>query len=157
LGEVRYYADKCPDPAQTLRFVDEVASAFALDDASSLEYSLADAFGGYRAGGDFAGRGKALADDLEAGDRPELVRAFHTALLRLAREPGALAETRARFHAALGRVLVGLPGGRVSASPEAAAFFVGPEALIARYEAFVRERGEAERVVRLYPRDFWPP
>jgi hypothetical protein len=52
--------------------------------------------------------------------------------------------------------MVGLPGGKVSASPEAAAFFIGPEDLIKRYEDFVRERGEAQRVIRLYPRDFWP-
>ena len=156
LGQVSYYADKCPDPVQTLRFADGVASSFELDDPFLLDYSLANAFGDYRASRDFSSRGEALADDLEAGDRPEAVRAFKTELLRLAREPGALAEVRARLRPALGRVLVGLPGGRVSASPETTAFFVGPEELVRRYEAFVRERGEADKVIRLYPRDFWP-
>ncbi len=155
-GKALYYADKCPDPVQTLRFVDDIASSFDLDNPSLLEYSLADAFDGYRASQDISTRGTALADDLEVGDRPEVVHAFKTALLRLAREPGTLAAVRARFHQALGRVLVGLPGGRVSSSPAAAAFFVGPETLIGRYETFVRERGEATRVIRLYPRDFWP-
>ena len=156
LGQVSYYADKCPDPAQTLRFVDDTVSSFALDDPFLLEYSLANAFGDYRAGKDFSTRGESLADDLETGDRPETVRAFKIELLRLAREPDALATVRARLHPALGRVLVGLPGSRVSDSSQATAFFVGPEELIRRYETFVRERGEADKVVRLYPRDFWP-
>jgi Zn-dependent M16 (insulinase) family peptidase len=155
-GVVSYYADKCPDPAQTLRFVDDVAASFRLEDPSLLEYSLANAFGDYRAGRDFSSRGEALADDLEAGDRPETVRGYKTALLRLAREPGALAAVGSRLQPALGRLLVGLRAGKVSATPGATAFFVGPEELIRRYEDFVRERGEASRVIRLYPRDFWP-
>jgi hypothetical protein len=156
LGEVSYGASKCPDPAQTLRFVDDVASAFKMDDPFFLEYSLSNAFTEYRANEDFSARGDALADDLEAGEPPETVRAFKAALLRLARAPGALAATRARLLPALGRILVGLPGGKISASPQASAFFIGPEEMIGRYEAFVRERGDAARVIRLYPRDFWP-
>lgn len=156
VGEVSYYADKCPDPAQTLRFVDGVAESFQLSDPFLLEYSLADAFGDYRAGQDFSSRGSAMADDLEFGDRPETVFIFKKELLTLARAPGTLDAARARMLPALGRVLVGLPGGKIASSPEAAAFFVGPESLIQRYEAFVRESGEASRVVRIYPRDFWP-
>ncbi len=156
VGRATYYADKCPDPAQTLRFVADTAASFKLDDPSLLEYSLADAFNEYRAGQDFSSRGSALADDLQAGNRPEVVRAFKSSLLKIARAPGTLAAVNARFQPALGRVLIGLPGGKVSASPAASAVFIGPESLIARYEAFVRERGEASRVIRLYPRDFWP-
>jgi hypothetical protein len=157
LGEVSYGATKCPDPAQTLRFVDDIAAGFKVDDPFLLEYSLSNAFGEYRAAQDFTARGDALADDLEQGEPPATVRAFKAALVKLARDPGAVAAVRARLPAALGRVLVGLPGGRLSADPRAAAFFIGPEELIARWEAFVRERGDAARVVRVYPRDFWPP
>jgi hypothetical protein len=155
-GRASYYADKCPDPTQTLRFAAGVVADFRLDDPFFLEYSLADAFNEYRAGQDFSSRGAALADDLRDGNRPEVVRAYKSAILQLAREPGTLDAVRARFQTTLGRVMVGLPGGKVSASPEAAAFFIGPEDLIKRYEDFVRERGEAQRVIRLYPRDFWP-
>ncbi|MBI4422606.1 MAG: hypothetical protein HY554_02700, partial [Elusimicrobia bacterium] len=155
-GRVSYYADKCPDPAQTLRFVGDVAASTAIDDPFLLEYSLSGAFGDFRGLGDFTGRGSALAYDLEEGNRPELVRAYKARLLALARAPGTLEAVRARFKSALGRVLVGLPGGKVAASPEAGAFLIGPDDLIEKYEAFVKERGEAERVIRLYPRDFWP-
>lgn len=156
MGRTSYYADKCQDPAQTLRFAAGTAASFRVDEPFYLEYSLADAFGEYRAGQDFAARGAALAADLRDGSRPETVRAFKSALLRLAREPGTLEAVRARLPAAVGRVLIGVPGGKVAASPDATAFFVGPEELIKRYEDYVRERGEAERVIRLYPRDFWP-
>jgi predicted secreted protein len=156
IGRANYYADRCPDPAQTLRFVAEVAASFKVDDTFLLEYSLADAFNEYRAGQDFSSRGAALDDDLQDGNRPEVVRAFKSAILRVAREPGTLDEVRSRFQAVLGRILIGVPGGKVSASPEASAFFIGPEELIGRYEGFVREHGEADRVIRLYPRDFWP-
>jgi hypothetical protein len=156
VGEVSYGASKCPSPAQTLRFVDDAVSSFKLDDPFLLEYALSNAFADYRAGEDFSARGDSLADDLEAGESPETVRAFKTALLRLAREPGTLAATRAALVPALRRLLIGLPGGKISASPRAAAFFIGPEDLIRPYEAFVRERGDAASVVRLYPRDFWP-
>lgn len=155
IGQVSYYADKCPDPAQTLKFVDGIASSTEISDPFQLEYSLAASFGDYRAAGDFSSRGASLAYDLEEGNRPETVRAYNTALLRLAREPGTLALVRAQFLKSLGRVLVGLPGGRVSASPKAGAFFIGPEDLIRKYEDFVREKGEARSVIRLYPRDFW--
>ena len=155
-GQARYYADKCPDPAQTLRFVSGVASAQRLDDPFLLEYSLATSFGGYRALGGFSSRGASLAYDLEEGDRPEAVRAYKTALLKIARDPGTLPLVRARFLKTLGRVLVGLPGGRVSGSPNAGAFVIGSDDLIQRYENFARELGEAKEVIRLYPRDFWP-
>jgi hypothetical protein len=153
--QTRYYADKCPDPSQTLRFVAGVAASFKLDDPFYLEYSLADDFSDYRAGQDFTSRGSALADDLELGNRPEVVRAFKTALLKLARQPGTLEAVRARFLPAVGRLLIGVPGGRVS-GPDSASFFVGPESLIQRYEDLVKQTGEAQRVIRLYPRDFWP-
>jgi hypothetical protein len=45
----------------------------------------------------------------------------------------------------------------VAQTPGATALLVGPNALLDKYEAFLRESGEAERLPRLYPRDFWPP
>lgn len=151
-GRATYYADKCPDPTQTLRFVQQISSSTEVDDPFFVEYSLAGAFGDYRAGGDFSSRASSLAYDLEEGNRPETVRAYKTALLRLARRPETLRAVRARFHEALRRVL-GLPDAK---AVDSAAFLIAPEELVGRYESFVRERGLAERVIRLYPRDFWP-
>lgn len=47
-------------------------------------------------------------------------------------------------------------GPTLAETPEALGFIIGPEDLIAKYEAFLKEQGECERLIRLYPRDFWP-
>jgi|CXWL01.1.fsa_nt_gi hypothetical protein len=155
-GKVSYYADRCPNPIQTLRFVAETASHTKLDDPFLMEYSLAGAFGDYRAADDFSSRGSSMASDLEDGRTPELIRGYKRALLRLARDPGTLTLIRERFKRTMGRVLIGLPDGRVASSEQASAFMVAPENMIVPYEAFLKEKGEAERVIRLYPSDFWP-
>lgn len=155
-GRVSYYAERSPDLAQTLRFVAETAEATALEDRFQLEYSLADAFRDYRAGSGFSERGAALAVDVEEGRTPETIRRFKRVLLEVARSAGALGRVRARFKPALGRVLIGLNGGKVASAPGAAAFVVAPEDLILKHEAYLRSVGEADRVIRLYPRDFWP-
>lgn len=154
MGEESYYAERCPEPSRTLEFVDGVASS-AKADKGLLEYSLSGAFRDYRADGDFSGRGASMAADLEDGRTPAKVRAYKSALLRLARDPATPAAVNARLKKALGRVLIGLPGGRV-ASPETTAFLVAPDGMIAPYEAWLKEKGEADSVVRLYPSDFWP-
>jgi Zn-dependent M16 (insulinase) family peptidase len=155
-GVVSYYADRCPNPAQTLRFVAETASQTQIDDPFLMEYSLAGAFGDYRAADDFSSRGASMASDLEDGRTPELVRGYKRALLRLAREPGTLVRVRNRFKHTLGRALIGLQGGRVAASQRASAFMVSPEGMLGPYEAYLKEQGETDRLIRLYPRDFWP-
>lgn len=153
-GRASYYAERCPDPARTLAFSAEVASA-AKADKGLLEYSLSGAFQDYRAGGDFSSRGGSMAADLEDGRAPALVRDYKRALLRLARDPAAIGLVDARLRKTLGRVLIGLPGGRVAA-PGASAFLVAPEGMIGSYEAWLKEKGEADFVARLYPSDFWP-
>jgi Zn-dependent M16 (insulinase) family peptidase len=152
-GHVGYYADRCPDLAQTLKFVDGLASS-PIDDPSLIRYSLASAF--YtRATDDFSSRGAALAEDLADGTTPERVSGFLRLLLDVAREPGVLERVRQRVPDAVGRVLVGY-GRKVADSPRALAFVIAPEELLARYEAFLKEQGEADRLLRVYPRDFWP-
>lgn len=155
-GEAVYSADKCPDPAQTLRFVTDIAGGTGVEDPFLLEYSLAGAFRDYRADGDFSSRGGSLAYDLEEGNRPELVREYKSALLRLARDPATPELVRGRFGKAMGRVLAGMPGVKISEYPGAGVFLTGPEAVVRHYEDYLRERGDTSPVVRLYPRDFWP-
>lgn len=155
-GRVQYYAERSPDLSQTLKFVSNVAGQTRLDDPFLLEYSLSYAFGDYRAGGDFSSRGAALAEDLEDGHTPHQVRGFKQLLLSVARSAGALARVRGRLADSLGRVLIGYRGGGVGKAKDASAFVVASEEAVARYEAWLKSVGEADRVVRLYPRDFWP-
>jgi hypothetical protein len=154
-GRVRYYAERCPDLVQTMRFVAGLAANTKLDDPFIVEYSLANAFGDYRGAGGFEARGEELDDDLADGRPPEIVKGFKLALIELAKSPDAASLLAARARAAVGRVVVGL-GPKVADAPGASAFVIGPEELLSRYEAFLKQKGEADRLVRLYPRDFWP-
>ncbi|MBI5203090.1 MAG: hypothetical protein HY925_15980 [Elusimicrobia bacterium] len=152
---VNYSAERSPDLVQTLSFVADVAKKTALDDPFLLEYSLAGAFGDYRAGGSFSGRGAEMAGDLEEDRAPETIRRYKRLVLEVARSAGALERVKARFPDALARILIGYRGGSVAKTPKAGAFVVAPEELVAKYETWLKSLGEADRVVRLYPRDFW--
>jgi hypothetical protein len=153
-AQLTYYAERCPDPVEIMRFVADIASRQTVD-RDLVEYALADAFGDYRADRDFFARGSAIADDLADGTTPEVVREFKQSLIKAARDPEAAAMIAARLPDAVGRVIVGF-GEKVSGVRGAVGFVVAPEPLIARYEQHLVEIGEADRIVRLYPRDFWP-
>jgi hypothetical protein len=153
-GRTHYYADRCPDPAATMRFVAGLVKDATLD-LPALQASLATAFDDYRGTGRFSARGAALAADLTDGLDPATVRGWKELLVRTARAPESLAAIRSRVVPVLGRVLVGA-GGRVSAGAGAVALVIGPRGLLDGYERFLRENGEADQLPRLYPRDFWP-
>ncbi|MBI5623336.1 MAG: hypothetical protein HY924_06120 [Elusimicrobia bacterium] len=155
-GRLGYYAERCPSLAATMGFAVAVASSAAVDAPFFLEYALANSFGDYRGSEDFATRGYAMAANLADGVSSETVRAFKSGLVAKARRPGTLAEVRRRLAPVLGRVLVGL-GPKVADAPGASAFAIGPAPLLDDYEAFLKANGEGERLVRLYPRDFWLP
>jgi hypothetical protein len=155
-GRILYYAERCPDLVQTIKFVGELAATHPTDDPFFIDYSLAYAFADdFRGSNDFSSRGAALAQDLADGITPEQVARFRRLLIETAREKDALVHIQERRPDAVGRVIVGY-GRSVSTSPSASAFVIGPEELLKRYEAFLKEQREADRLVRLFPRDFWP-
>jgi Zn-dependent M16 (insulinase) family peptidase len=154
-GRILYYADRCPDPVRVMKFVVDAAKAQRLDDPFLLQYALAGRFTDFRSASTFSRRGEAMAADLADGITPETVARFKRLLLETAREKDALARMMARVPDVIGRVLVGY-GPTLAETPEALGFIIGPEDLIAKYEAFLKEQGECERLIRLYPRDFWP-
>jgi len=153
-GRLRYYAERCPDLVEAMRFVGNIATVHPLDDPFLVDYSLADAFADFRGGNDFYSRGAAIAADLADGITPDRIRRFKRLLLATARERDVLSQVRERVPDVVGRVVVGF-GRPVKDSPGAAAFVIAPEELLAKYEAFLRESNECERLIRLFPRDFW--
>jgi Zn-dependent M16 (insulinase) family peptidase len=154
-GRIVYYADRCPDPVRVMKFVGGVAAEQRLDDPSLLEYALSSLFRDIRSADDFSSRGAAMARDLADGITPEQVAGFKRLLLATAREEGAAARVAERVRTTVGRVLVGY-GPKIKDTPGAVASVIGPEELLAKYEAYLHEQGECDRLVRLYPRDFWP-
>jgi Zn-dependent M16 (insulinase) family peptidase len=154
-GRIFYYADRCPDPVRVMKFVAGIAAEQRLDDPSLLEYALSSRFRDIRSANDFSSRGAAMARDLSDGITPKQVAGSKRLLLATAREEGASVRVEQRVPTAVGRVLVGY-GPRIKDTPGAFAFVIGPEELLAKYEAYLQEQGECDRLVRLYPRDFWP-
>jgi len=154
-GRVVYYAERCPDLAQTLRFVSGELSS-ADPDPALVEYAIAQAFDESRAGARYSYRGEALAADLVDGRGPDAVRAYREAILRLRDElgrEGLHAELSARLRSACGRVLPGLS----DQPPARGASFVviGPETQIGSYEAYLKSVVPGAELFRVHPRDFW--
>lgn len=153
-GRRGYYAERCPDLTATMRFVTGLAKTQKLDDRFYVDFALANTFGDYRGADDYSSRGAALRSDVVDGKAPKTVRRFKSGLVKTARAEGALKELRSRLPRVLGSVLVGY-GGKVSGGKGAAGFATGPDGILDQYGAFLKENGEADRLIKLYPRDFW--
>jgi hypothetical protein len=153
LERMELYADRVGSLPALLRFGEaEVRRARA--DAKFVDYAVVPAFGS-RVGSTFETRAGAMAVDLAEGRTPERVRAFRSRLLALRSRPGLAEEMGARYIASLGAVIPALAGS--SPLPDGAVYFTtGPESQIDAYEKEIaRTRGEATKVLRLWPRDFW--
>jgi Zn-dependent M16 (insulinase) family peptidase len=155
-GRVSYYAERCPDPVATMRFVVALATdAERASDPALLDYALAQLVGVHRMADRFETRARAQANDLQDGLSPERVRAQRDALLLLRHQPDTWQQVLARHREVVGRVLVGL-GSPAREQPDAVFLTIAPERLLAEWEAYVREvEGPQERVFRLYPADLW--
>jgi len=155
-GLLSYYAERCPDVAETLRFAAAVLREGALD-AARVRYALAVAFNQSRAAGAYEQRGEAMAADLADGVAPERVRAYRRALLALRDAPDLAAALAARLPAVYGSALPGL-GRPLADGREGVFFLIGPEAQFAALEALLAAEaapGAPPGVERLYPREFW--
>lgn len=153
-GRIRYYAERCPDLVQTMSFVSALVSSASVNEPFFVEYALANSFSDYRGGGDFSSRGEAMASDLADSITPEIVGKFKTLLIREARKEGIAARVSERIIPVLSGVITGL-GRKVSSGKETSAFVIAPESLLEKYEAYLRDAGEADVLIRLHPRDFW--
>lgn len=154
-GRITYYAERCPDVAQTLRFVTKTLRASSAQDPALAEYAVAQLFTTSRAAAGYAGRAEAIAADLADGRRPDQIRAYREAVLALRDELSPedfLAELRRRLPEACGVVLPGL--GR-SPVPGASYVVIGPENQIDSYEAYLAGTPNPAVVARAHPRDFW--
>ena len=152
-GLASYFAERCPDVAETLRFAASVIREGQVDEAL-LPYALAVAFNESRAAGSFEQRGEAMAADLADGLGPERVRACRRGLLALRDEPDLAAALAARLRRVYGQVLIGLDR-PLAESAEGVFFLIGPEVQFVALEALIAAEEAPTVVERLAPRDFW--
>ncbi len=154
---IKYYAERCPELPQTLRFViGELKKA--KEDPALVDYAVAQSFSS-RVAGSFEGRGEAMAADLTDGTTPEMVKGFREKLLALRREHGDAMthELFSRMPEVYGTVLPGY-GPKSADVPGAVYFVIGPEAQLDKYQEYLTSAEGPDAVLyRLYPRDFWVP
>jgi Zn-dependent M16 (insulinase) family peptidase len=153
-GRLTYYAERCPDLAQTMQFVvDQLKNAPY--DTSLAEYAIAQAFSSYRAGNEYEQRGEAMAADLADGLTPDVVRRFRRGVLALRDSRDLYGNLHNRMEYTYGEVLPGYgPAG--TDTPGAIYFVIGPEKQFQSYEEYLHTaEGEAVVLHRLYPRDYW--
>jgi Zn-dependent M16 (insulinase) family peptidase len=152
-GRVGYYAERCPDVAQTMSFVvNELRKAE--DNPALADYAVAQAFRRTRAASRYESRGRAMAADLADGYTPERVAAFRSRVLEIREAEGLYQNLRNRMENVYGRVLVGY-GPPLLESTGRCFFLIGPESQFQSYEAYIAANEGPQPVYRLYPRDFW--
>jgi len=152
-GRVGYYAERCPDVAQTMGFVVGQLKS-ATEDPALAGYSVAQVFRRSRAMARYEARGQAMATDLADGYTPERVADYRRKVLELARHEDLYPELVGRMDRIYGKVLIGL-GEPLSESADGCFFLIGPEDQFASLEKYVEENETRQPVHRLYPRDFW--
>jgi len=150
-GTLRYYAERCPEIPETLKFVIGELEAAAIG-PEMAEYAVAQTFSSRAAGG-YTGRGAQMAADLVDGVGPDAVRAFREAVLAQRSRPDLAAALEARKEAVFGSVLPGY-GPPAAGVAGAQSFAIGPERILAGYQDYLGA-SEGETLTRLYPRDFW--
>ena len=152
-GRIIYYAERCPDLAQTMQFV--VGELRKSDhDPSLAEYAVAQAFVGNRAGSRYENRGEAMAADLADGVTPEVVTRFRETILEIRKDKKLAEKLYSRMEDTYGEVLPGY-GPQGKDVPGAIYFIIGPEAQFQLFENYLRGVEPNEVLYRLYPRDFW--
>lgn len=155
-GRMNYYAERCPELPQTLRFVIEQVKN-APRDPKLADYCVSLPFQEYRSASSYESRGESMAADLADGVTPEVVRNFRKSLLELRNTQGLIDLLYDRAPAAYARVFPGFTQ-NAQEIPGSIYFTIGPEKQHALYEKYLQTAVSPDaKVYRLYPRDFWIP
>jgi hypothetical protein len=152
-GKLTYYAERCPDLAQTMQFVvNELKNAPY--EPSLAKYAVAQAFSVNRAGGRYENRGEAMAADLADGLTPDVVSGFRQRILDLRSDEKLYDKLYGIMNDTYGEVLPGL-GPDAKDVPGAGYFIIGPENQFQSYEKYINGVEGEIKIQRIFPRDFW--
>ncbi len=152
-GRAAYYAERCPDVAETMRFVVNLLKN-ADDNPDLADYTVAQIFGSSRASNRYEQRGKSIAADFADGVLPEKVTSYRQHILKTRQKDNFYSLIKNRMEDAYGSVLIGY-GKPLSESKEGNFFLIGPEPQFESLEKYIKQTEGEQTVYRLYPRDFW--
>ncbi len=155
-GRIVYYAERCPDLAQTMQFVVGELKKAPHDPALG-DYAVAQTFNANRAASGYEARGEAMARDLADGITPETVRSFRQGILELHQQAGFYDRIQSRMEYVYGLLLPDYGPSTADAVAKANAnnFAIGPEKQLESWERYVSSVEKGAKVFRLYPSDFW--
>ncbi len=149
---ILYYADRSPDIPSLVGLVNKVASGISgLRDPQMVDYALRQTFSLPRSIFTFSERGRALAADIRDGNKPDKIRRFSEAILKLRRDPQLLSELIQAGLPSIGPVLVGEEHKEQQRSARSIFFFAGTENALSDTE----NRLAIPKLVRLWPSDYW--
>jgi len=152
-GQVRYYAERCPDIAETMRFVvGEVKKG--VDNPLLTEYVVSQCFSYNRAPDRYETRGEEMASNLADGITPEVVANYRHKVLEVRYEDGLWDEIKSRMEGVYCKALIGYGANKADVA-ESNYFIIGPETQFKSLEKYIAEVEYPQPVYRLYPRDFW--
>jgi Zn-dependent M16 (insulinase) family peptidase len=152
-GNAAYYAERCPDIAETMRFVVSVLED-AEEDPKLAEYCIAQIFGASRAPSRYESRGESMAADLVDGFGPEREKEYRLKILEQMKKQDLYKELFNRMETVYGPVLIGY-GKPLSESREGNFFIIGPDEQFESLENYIKTVEQPQTVYKLYPRDFW--
>ncbi len=152
-GMLIYYAERCPDLAQTMQFVVNELKNAPYDPTLS-DYAVAQAFLANRAGGRYEQRGEAMAADLSDGLTPEVVGAFRQGILDHRADKGLYDKLHNIMESVYGEVLPGY-GPRGDLVDGAIYFIIGPEKQFQSYQEYLDDVEGNAKLYEIYPRDYW--
>ena len=152
-GRVRYYAERCPDVSETMRFVvDQLKNAESIHGLT--DYAIAQVFGNSRAPSRYEQRGEGMAANLADNITPEVVKRFRQKVLLQRDQRDLYNELESRMETVYGPVLIGY-GPPLAESKDGIFFLIGPESQFESLENHIEATEGKQTVYRLYPRDFW--
>lgn len=152
-GRAAYYAERCPNVAETMRFVVGLIEEAKISN-EMLDYATAQVFGNSRAQSPYETRAFSMAADLRDGYTPEMVRAYRKKVLAMRSKDNLTESIESRLEKAYGPVLVGY-GEPASVIEDGVYFLIGPPQQFESMGAEIDKYDPGHSIVKLYPRDFW--
>lgn len=147
-----YYADRSPSISALVQLVNSLYDKLGeLGNDSLADYVLSQTFAYSRSMLTFTERARSMAADLRDGIKPEQIRRYAEAVLKLRSEPNFLMDLMKAAPDAADLVLLKPGEEQQQKAAQTIFFMIGPESMLAQTE----QQLSIPRLLRLWPSDYW--